>query len=125
MLERLGLISLGRASGFSLDEIAMMFAPDGKPRIDRRMLAAKVEELDRTIHELIAMRNGLQHAAACRAPSHMELPDVSSPSAGSRIRSYWRSTGEVSQPQSQDETLRAANTQYAFRASCQQTTALI
>ena len=73
-LEQLALISLGRASGFSLDEIALMFAPDGKPRIDRRMLAAKAEELDRTIRELIAMRDGLRHAAACRAPSHMECP---------------------------------------------------
>ena len=74
VLERLALISLGRASGFSLDEMALMFAPGGKPRIDRRMLAAKAEELDSTIRELIAMRNGLRHAAACRAPSHMECP---------------------------------------------------
>jgi DNA-binding transcriptional MerR regulator len=49
VLERLGLISLGRASGFSLEEISGMFAPDGKPRIDREMLAAKAEELDATI----------------------------------------------------------------------------
>ena len=48
--------------------------PDGRPRIDRRMLAAKAEELDRTIRQLQAMRDGLRHAAACRAPSHMECP---------------------------------------------------
>lgn len=74
VLERLALISLGRASGFSLDEIALMFAPDGRPRIDRQMLAAKAEELDRTIRELSAMRDGLRHAAACAAPSYMECP---------------------------------------------------
>jgi DNA-binding transcriptional MerR regulator len=74
VLERLGLISLGRASGFSLEEISRMFAPDGKPRIDRQMLAAKAEELDATIRELSAMRDGLRHAVACRAPSHMECP---------------------------------------------------
>ena len=51
-----------------------MFAPDGRPRIDRRMLAAKAEELDRTVRELSEMRDGLRHAAACRAPSHMECP---------------------------------------------------
>jgi DNA-binding transcriptional MerR regulator len=34
VLERLALIALGRAAGFSLDEIARMFAPDGQPRID-------------------------------------------------------------------------------------------
>ncbi len=74
MLERLALIALARASGFSLDEISKMFMPDGRPRIDKQMLAAKAEELDRTIRELSAMRDGLRHAAACRAPSHMECP---------------------------------------------------
>ena len=72
VLERLALISLGRAAGFSLDEIARMFAPDGRPRIDRQMLAAKAEDLDRRIRKLIAMRDGLRHAASCPAPSHLE-----------------------------------------------------
>jgi DNA-binding transcriptional MerR regulator len=74
VLERLALIALGRSAGFSLDEIARMFAPDGRPRIDRRMLAAKAEELDGTIRKLSAMRDGLRHAAVCPAPSHMECP---------------------------------------------------
>lgn len=74
VLERLALVALGRASGFSLDEIALMFAPDGRPRINRQMLRAKAEELDRTIRKLAEMRDGLRHAAACRAPSHMECP---------------------------------------------------
>ena len=74
VLERLALISLGRSAGFSLDEIALMFSPDGRPRIDRQMLAAKAEDLDRTIRKLTEMRDGLRHAAACRAPSHMECP---------------------------------------------------
>jgi len=74
VLERLALIAVGRAAGFSLDEIALMFAPDGRPRIDRQALAAKADELDRTIRKLSAMRDGLRHAAACPAPSHMECP---------------------------------------------------
>jgi DNA-binding transcriptional MerR regulator len=74
VLERLALISLGRSAGFSLDEIARMFTPDGRPRIDRQMLAAKAEELDRTIRRLSAMRKGLRHAAVCPAQSHMECP---------------------------------------------------
>jgi DNA-binding transcriptional MerR regulator len=74
VLERLALIAVGRASGFSLDEIARMFAPDGRVRIDRQMLIAKAGELDDTIRKLSAMRDGLRHAAACRAPSHMECP---------------------------------------------------
>lgn len=74
VLERLALIALGRAAGFSLDDIARMFSPDGQPSIDRQMLTAKAEELDRTIRQLSAMRDGLRHAAACPAPSHMECP---------------------------------------------------
>ena len=74
VMERLALIALGRAAGFSLDQIKQMFAPDGRPRIDRRMLAAKAEELDRTIRRLGAIRDGLRHAAVCPAPSHMQCP---------------------------------------------------
>ena len=74
VLERLALIAVGRSAGFSLDEIALMFAPDGRPRIDRQMLLAKSEELDRTIRKLTDTRDSLRHAAACRASSHMECP---------------------------------------------------
>lgn len=74
VLERLALIRLTRAAGFSLDEVARMFAPDGQPRIDRQVFAAKADELDRTIGELRAMRDTLRHAVACPAPSHMECP---------------------------------------------------
>lgn len=74
VLERLALIALGRAAGFSLDEMARMFAPDGQLRIDRQMLAAKAKELDQTIRQLTAMRDGLRHAVACTAPSHMQCP---------------------------------------------------
>jgi DNA-binding transcriptional MerR regulator len=74
VLERLALIALGSAAGFSLDEIARMFAPDGRPRIDRRALAAKADELDATIRELGALRDGLRHAAKCPARSHLECP---------------------------------------------------
>src|SRR5688500_2586664 len=56
VLERLGLIAVGRAAGFSLDEMAAMF------------------ELDVMVRRLAAMRDGLRHAAACPAPSHMECP---------------------------------------------------
>lgn len=74
VLERLALIALGRAAGFSLEEMAGMFTADGKPRIDKRLLAAKAAELDQTIRKLSAVREGLLHAADCRAPSHLECP---------------------------------------------------
>lgn len=73
VLERLALIALGRSAGFSLDEIAPMLAPEGL-HVDRALLAAKADELDATIRRLGAMRDGLRHAAACPAPSHMECP---------------------------------------------------
>ena len=73
-LQRVALIKLARASGFSLDEVARMFGPDGRPRIDRNVLAAKAKEIDGKISELTAMRDGLRHAVACKAPSHMECP---------------------------------------------------
>jgi DNA-binding transcriptional MerR regulator len=73
VLERLALIAIGRAAGFSLNELATMFGGgEGQPRIDRQLLAAKADELDVTIRKLSAMRDGLRHAAACPAPSHME-----------------------------------------------------
>lgn len=74
VLEQLSLIALGQAAGFSLDEIASMFAPDGQAHIDRQMLAAKADQIDRMIKKLRAMRNGLRHAVECPAPSHMECP---------------------------------------------------
>lgn len=74
VLERLALIALGRSAGLSLDEIARMFAPDGKPAIDRELLLKKADELDRSIRQFTAMRDGLRHAAVCKAPSHMECP---------------------------------------------------
>ncbi len=74
VLDQLALVALGRAAGFSLEDIAQMFAPDGRPSIDRQQLVAKADELDRMIVKLRAMSKGLRHAAVCRAPSHMECP---------------------------------------------------
>ncbi|HEY7638229.1 MAG TPA: helix-turn-helix domain-containing protein [Steroidobacteraceae bacterium] len=74
VVDRLALLALGRASGFSLDEMSRLFAGNGRSRIDRRVLAAKADELDGTIKELTAMRDGLRHAVGCRAPSHLECP---------------------------------------------------
>jgi DNA-binding transcriptional MerR regulator len=74
VIEKLSLIALGRTAGFSLEEIAAMFAPGGKLSIRREKLSAKADELDHTIRHLTAMRDGLRHAAKCSAPSHMECP---------------------------------------------------
>jgi len=74
ILQRLALISLGRAAGFSLEEIGLMLGADGSTNIDREMLLNKADEIDATIKRLSSMRDGLRHAAVCDAPSHMECP---------------------------------------------------
>ena len=74
VLERLGVIALGQIAGFSLKQMAAMFGSGAKPNIDREALAAKADELDNTIRELAALRNGLRHAVKCPASSHFECP---------------------------------------------------
>ncbi len=74
VLEQLAVIALGRWAGFSLQEIAKTFSPTGGIQIDRARLTAKADELDQVIHRLTAMRDGLRHAAACKARHHMECP---------------------------------------------------
>jgi DNA-binding transcriptional MerR regulator len=74
VLDQLALVALGQAAGFSLDEIRIMFTPGGEPNIDRAMLAAKADELERTVKRLKGIIEGLRHAAACPAPSHAACP---------------------------------------------------
>ncbi len=74
VLDQLALVALGQAAGLSLDEVHSMLSPNGRPNIDRQLLAHKASELDTTIRQLSAVRRGLRHAAACPAPSHAECP---------------------------------------------------
>lgn len=73
VIQQLALISLGRNAGFSLDEIAKIFTPNGL-EINRALLSAKADELDLKIQELKAVQNGLRHVIECSAPSHLECP---------------------------------------------------
>jgi len=70
---KLDLITLGRNAGLSLDEIAGMFTHEGVA-IDRDLLSTRADELDNSIATLIAMRDGLRHAAKCPADNHLECP---------------------------------------------------
>lgn len=74
VIERLGVIALGQGAGFSIEEMAAMFGTGAKPKIDREALASKADSIDRNIRELIALRNGLRHAARCPSPNHFECP---------------------------------------------------
>jgi DNA-binding transcriptional MerR regulator len=73
IIQRLAFISLARTAGLSLDEIGTMLA-DGEITIDRNLLLSKADELDKKMAEMTRMRDGLRHAAACKAPSHFECP---------------------------------------------------
>lgn len=74
VLERLSLIALGRLAGFTLDEIGDVLAPGARPRIEKTRLAAKADEIDGLIKRLRVMRDGLRHAADCKAEALMDCP---------------------------------------------------
>jgi len=74
VLDQLALVALGQAAGLSLDEVRSMLTANGRPNINRQLLASKAIELDTTIRQLSAVRRGLRHAAACPARSHAECP---------------------------------------------------
>lgn len=69
---QLKLITMGKAAGFSLDEIAGMFGRNGMPNLPRNVLHGRADEIDQQIRELSALRDTLRHVADCPAPSHME-----------------------------------------------------
>lgn len=74
VVERLALILLGQAAGFTLAEIAETFLAEGHAGIDRERLVAKADELERKMRRLAAIAESLRHAASCPAPSHFECP---------------------------------------------------
>lgn len=74
VLERLALIALGRSAGLSLDEIGAMLPLDGALRVDRNVLRRRVDALDEQIRRLRVMRDGLSHAAECKAADHLSCP---------------------------------------------------
>ena len=74
VLLQLKLVAMGKLAGFSLEEIAGMFGPDGAPDLPRARLRAKADDIDRQLRDLTVLRDTLRHVADCRAPSHMECP---------------------------------------------------
>ncbi|KLN65028.1 helix-turn-helix domain-containing protein [Vibrio sp. VPAP30] len=74
ILNKLNIISLGRAAGLSLEEIASMFDVDDELAISRDLLTQKVEEIDEQIKRLAIVRDNLNHVANCPQPSHLECP---------------------------------------------------
>lgn len=71
VVDRLALIALGQAAGFSLDEVASMLVD---LQVNREMLVAKADEIDARIKRLQAMSKGLRHAAECPEEDHLACP---------------------------------------------------
>lgn len=75
VLTRLALVALGRRAGYSLDEIAVLFRPQGgEYEVNRYELRNQADKLRRQAQELQATADLLDHVAACTAPSHLECP---------------------------------------------------
>ena len=74
VLQRLEFIAMGQIAGFGLEQISAMFAKDGRLKVDRNLLMEKSTELERSIKQLGAIRNTLEHVAHCSASDHLECP---------------------------------------------------
>lgn len=75
VLDVLALISLAKMADFRLEELGVLFTKSsGGVAISRAELKRKSLEIQRKIESLVAARNGLIHAAECKAPSHWECP---------------------------------------------------
>jgi DNA-binding transcriptional MerR regulator len=69
VLERLALIALGRAAGFSLDEIARMFAPEGQPH-------KSANHMERDLHCPWAAEHRGGHDRAVLGEGIRQIPNV-------------------------------------------------
>lgn len=70
VLNKLQLIALGQAAGFTLDELAAMFGSQAGVTIDRGLLLQRAKEIDATVRKLQLLSRGLKHAARCPQPEH-------------------------------------------------------
>ena len=71
---QLSLIALGKAAGFSLDEIKGMFNANGAPELPRAELQQRADAIDVQIRGLATLRDALRHVAECPAENHMACP---------------------------------------------------
>ncbi|KIC38512.1 MerR family transcriptional regulator [Ruegeria sp. ANG-R] len=75
VLTRLALVALGQRAGYSLEEIATLFRPQGgQLDVSREELRSQATNLRDQAQELLATADLLEHVAACTAPSHLECP---------------------------------------------------
>ncbi|WP_412564149.1 helix-turn-helix domain-containing protein [Thalassobius sp. MITS945101] len=73
-LDRLNLITAGRAAGFSLEDLKESLNSSQPTGLNRAALRAQAEVLDQQIARLTALRDGLRHAADCREADPLTCP---------------------------------------------------
>jgi DNA-binding transcriptional MerR regulator len=73
IMDRIAIIILLQRSGFHLDEIASLLAPDAFAD-GKEMLARKAEELRERHRHLDRAIEGIEHALHCPEPSPLECP---------------------------------------------------
>ncbi|AVF38038.1 MULTISPECIES: helix-turn-helix domain-containing protein [Rahnella] len=75
VINKLQLIALGQAAGFSLNEIATMFSPENKLALNRVQLLQRAKDIDGTIRKLQLLSRGLKHVACCTKTEHSECEE--------------------------------------------------
>lgn len=75
VINKLQLIALGQAAGFSLDEIGTMFSAENKLALDGVQLLHRAKEIDGTIRKLRLLSRGLKHIACCTKTEHSECEE--------------------------------------------------
>lgn len=73
VMMQLKLIAMGKAAGFSLEDIAGMFGSN-RLQLPRQAMHQRADEIDRQIREMTTLSILLRHVAECRAASHLECP---------------------------------------------------
>ncbi|MEM9430558.1 MAG: MerR family DNA-binding protein [Pseudomonadota bacterium] len=71
---KLALISMGKAAGFSLREIAGIFGRDRAWTVPRAAIAARADAVERERDRLEVLARLLRHVAACPADNHLDCP---------------------------------------------------
>lgn len=74
VMHRLALISMGKAAGFALDEIAAMFRLNPTLELPREEIAAKAVSLEEEIVRLKNLARLMRHVARCPEENHMDCP---------------------------------------------------
>lgn len=74
VLPRLSLISMGKAAGFSLDEIGAMFRLDPSLSLPRETILEKAATLEAEIERLEKLTRLMRHVAHCPEENHFDCP---------------------------------------------------